>query len=81
MTRDIGVQQNETEDNPKDIKKINKVDEVERSSSHTSLRGLNDAPDVFFDVPEATEYDQFDDEWPLEQPTEQHSLVLTGQQY
>lgn len=81
VTRDIGVPQDEVEDIPNDIRKIKRVDEVERpASSHTSLKGLNDAADVFFDVPEATDYDQFDNEWPLEQTTEQHSLVLSGQQ-
>lgn len=37
---------------------------MERAASeHSSLVGLNDAADEFFDVPEPTDYDQSEDGW------------------
>ncbi|BBG97811.1 Pleckstrin homology and lipid-binding START domains-containing protein [Prunus dulcis] len=48
-------------------------DEVEKPEGRASLKGLHDAADEFFDVPEPTEYDQFENEWPADLSMEQHS--------
>ncbi|GAV66415.1 PH domain-containing protein/START domain-containing protein/DUF1336 domain-containing protein [Cephalotus follicularis] len=50
---------------PKDGKtKENMSEEVDKTpSEHASLVGLNDASDEFFDVPEASDYDQSEDGW------------------
>ncbi|GAB4836446.1 hypothetical protein Ancab_001357 [Ancistrocladus abbreviatus] len=39
-------------------------DEPERTSTSASLMELNDASDEFFDVPEPSAYDNFENEWP-----------------
>lgn len=51
-------------------------DEVEKPEGRASLKGLHDAADEFFDVPEPTEYDQFENEWSADLSMEQHSTVL-----
>ncbi|XWS28977.1 hypothetical protein CRYUN_Cryun25bG0117300 [Craigia yunnanensis] len=44
--------------------KVNMSEGMERAASeHSSLVGLNDAADDFFDVPEPTDYDQSEDGW------------------
>ncbi|XVF83200.1 hypothetical protein PTKIN_Ptkin16aG0114900 [Pterospermum kingtungense] len=54
-------------------------------SARSSLLGLNEAPDEFFDVPEASEseYDQLDSEWSPEpsselRPPNAHQPILTS---
>lgn len=86
LSRELGLPQNAMEDIknecqcPEESSKLEWTDEVERpASSHTSLMGLNDTGDVFFDVPEPTDYDQSDGDWSPEQTD--HSMVPTYQQY
>ncbi|RDY00520.1 Protein ENHANCED DISEASE RESISTANCE 2-like protein, partial [Mucuna pruriens] len=43
--------------------------EVEPSGGSTNLMGLNDS-DEFFDVPEPTEYDHFENDWPADLSTD-----------
>ncbi|KAK7343852.1 hypothetical protein VNO77_12931 [Canavalia gladiata] len=71
MTRDIGLPLGENEDIktevPQENNKIEELtvlkDEVDvEPSGRTSLMGLNDS-DEFFDVPESTDYDHFENEW------------------
>ncbi|EOY18665.1 Pleckstrin (PH) and lipid-binding START domains-containing protein [Theobroma cacao] len=82
--RDIDLHQIEREDfkmeiqSPKEIIKIEEdvliENEVEKQASgRISLMSLNEAPDEFFDVPEAsefTDYDPLESEWPPEPSSE-----------
>lgn len=70
---------------PKEIIKIEEdvliENEVEKQASgRISLMSLNEAPDEFFDVPEAsefTDYDPLESEWPPEPSSELRPPVLT----
>ncbi|KAK9913229.1 hypothetical protein M0R45_037052 [Rubus argutus] len=82
LTRDIGLAHSDRDiiktefQSLEEVKKIEKVDlmedEVEKPG-RASLKGMHDSADEFFDVPEPTEYDQFENEWPSELSMEQHS--------
>ncbi|GMG99410.1 hypothetical protein Nepgr_001250 [Nepenthes gracilis] len=57
--------------------------EAERISGTSSIMDLNDAPDEFFDVPESSAYDNFENEWPSGSPEShtpnyQHRLSAAG---
>lgn len=83
-TRDIGLAHSDKDiiktefQSLEEVKKIEEVDlmedEVEKPG-RASLKGMHDSADEFFDVPEPTEYDQFENEWPSELSMEQHSTV------
>ena len=89
--RDIDLPQIEKEDiksgtqSPKQITKIEEdnliENEVEKPPyGRVSLMGLNETPDEFFDVPEAsefTDYDRLESEWSTESNSELRPLVLT----
>ena len=56
--------------------KVNMSEGMERApSEHSSLVGLNDAADEFFDVPEPTDYDQSEDGWTSDFGPEVYSQV------
>lgn len=56
--------------------KENMCEVMERApSEHSSLVGLNDAADEFFDVPEPTDYDQSEDGWASDFGPEGYSQV------
>ncbi|PQQ08721.1 protein ENHANCED DISEASE RESISTANCE 2-like [Prunus yedoensis var. nudiflora] len=65
---------------PGEVRKIEEgllvEDEVEKPEGRASLKGLHDAADEFFDVPEPTEYDQFENEWSADLSMEQHSTNI-----
>ncbi|XP_060676014.1 protein ENHANCED DISEASE RESISTANCE 2 isoform X1 [Ziziphus jujuba] len=74
LSRELGLPQNEMEDIknvgqcPQEVRQLEGIDEVEGpASSHTSLKGLDDTGDVFFDVPEPSDYEQSDGDWSPEQ--------------
>ncbi|KAK9282728.1 hypothetical protein L1049_010948 [Liquidambar formosana] len=84
LTRDIGFPQTQkedikievqTQDESRKTEEDNiKEDEVEKSPSRaSSLMGLNDAADEFFDVPEPTNYDHLDNDWTPESSPELRS--------
>lgn len=82
MTKDIGlphigVKEDIKSPVPEENCKIEDLlvrDEVDRENpSRTSLMGLNDS-DEFFDVPDSTDCDQFENEWHNDLASEQ--LVL-----
>jgi len=85
MTKDIGLPLGVKEDIKTEVsQEKNKFeepplvvmeDEVE-PSGRRSLMGLNDS-DEFFDVPEPTEYDHFQNEWHADLSSEQMVLLLT----
>ncbi|XP_020229731.1 protein ENHANCED DISEASE RESISTANCE 2-like isoform X1 [Cajanus cajan] len=81
MTKDIGLPLGVKEDIKTEVTEektkfeeplIVLKDEVE-PSSRSSLMGLNDS-DEFFDVPEPTDYDHFDNEWHSDLTSEQMSV-------
>ncbi|PON67970.1 Rho GTPase activating protein [Trema orientale] len=87
LAREIGMPRSEKEDIktevqcPEQVKKMEEVDlmedEMEKAvSGRTSLMDLNDAADEFFDVPEPTEYDQYENEWHSELSAGQNSLNI-----
>lgn len=49
---------------------------VKTPSEHSSLVGLNDAADEFFDVSEPSDYDQSETGWPSDFVPELYSQVL-----
>ncbi|XP_008367239.2 protein ENHANCED DISEASE RESISTANCE 2-like isoform X2 [Malus domestica] len=65
---------------PGEVKKMEEgvlvEDEVEKPEGRASLKGLHDAADEFFDVPEPTEYDQFENEWPSDVSMEQNPTSI-----
>ncbi|XP_061998570.1 protein ENHANCED DISEASE RESISTANCE 2-like [Rosa rugosa] len=81
FSRDIGLAHSEKEitktefHSPLEVKKKEEVnpmeDEVEKPG-RASLKGMHDSADEFFDVPEPTDYDQFENEWSSEFIMEQH---------
>ncbi|GFZ07060.1 pleckstrin homology (PH) and lipid-binding START domains-containing protein [Actinidia rufa] len=83
MTKDIGLSQSEKEDvktevvqNSDELIKIEE-DKMEAEtdnvlSGNSSLRGLNDASDEFFDVPEHSDDDQLENDWPSNLSPELH---------
>lgn len=84
MTKDIGlpitvkedVKIKVSEQNNRPIDELVEVqDEVDDREirGRTSLMGLNDS-DEFFDVPESTEYDHFDNPWHSDMSSEQISV-------
>lgn len=84
MTKDIGlpitvkedVKIKVSEENNRPIDELVEVqDEVDDREirGRTSLMGLNDS-DEFFDVPESTEYDHFDNPWHSDMSSEQISV-------
>lgn len=86
LMRDIGLPQIVKEDvktEVEDHEKIVKIQEVKFTedqserppSQSSSLMGLNDADDEFFDVPEPTDYDQLEN-WSSELIPELHAAVL-----
>lgn len=85
FSRDIGLAHSEKEitktefHSPLEVKKKEEVnpmeDEVEKPG-RASLKGMHDSADEFFDVPEPTDYDQFENEWSSEFIMEQHPTVL-----
>lgn len=86
LSRELGLPQNEMEDIknvgqcPQEVRQLEGIDEVEGpASSHTSLKGLDDTGDVFFDVPEPSDYEQSDGDWSPEQTD--LSMVLTCRQH
>ncbi|GFY87490.1 pleckstrin homology (PH) and lipid-binding START domains-containing protein [Actinidia rufa] len=91
MTKDIGLSQSEKEDvktevvqNSDELIKIEE-DKMEAEtdnvlSGNSSLRGLNDASDEFFDVPEHSDDDQLENDWPSDLSPELHYPVLTTHQ-
>ncbi|XP_062092946.1 protein ENHANCED DISEASE RESISTANCE 2-like [Humulus lupulus] len=66
MPRSTGKEGIKTEDTRKMNEASSVEDEVEKVSGRKSLMDLNDAADEFFDVPEPTECDQYDNEWQSE---------------
>lgn len=89
LTREIGMPLIEKEDiktevqSPEETRKMGEValmeDEIEKIiSGRKSLMDLDDAADEFFDVPEPTEYCQYENEWHSELSAGQNSPVLTG---
>lgn len=46
-------------------------------SGRSSLLGLNEAPDEFFDVPERSEFSEYESEWSTESSSELRPTVLT----
>ncbi|XP_027364670.1 protein ENHANCED DISEASE RESISTANCE 2-like [Abrus precatorius] len=79
MTKDIGLPLNVKEEIKTQVPKKNgKVEDLivmtdEEEKEHggpTSLMGMNDA-DEFFDVPESTDYDPFENEWHSDMGSEQ----------
>lgn len=89
LTREIGMPQSEKEEIKTEVhcseesRKMEEValmeDEIEKTvSGRKSLMDLDDASDEFFDVPEPTEYCQYENEWDSELSAGQNSLVLTG---
>lgn len=85
MTKDIGlpsvkkdIKTEVTEENSKIEDLLALKDEVDNEpSSRTSLMGLNDS-DEFFDVPESTDYNNFENEWHSESVSEQPVFLLTS---
>ncbi|KAJ7975060.1 Protein ENHANCED DISEASE RESISTANCE 2-like [Quillaja saponaria] len=86
LTKDIGLSQSNKEDIktavefPEERRKIEEVipeedEEDKPSSGRASLMRLNDA-DEFFDVPEPTDFDQFENEWHSDLTAEQNSLSM-----
>ncbi|KAF8397698.1 hypothetical protein HHK36_016620 [Tetracentron sinense] len=86
LTRDIRLPQSEKEDikvefqTPAETRKSEEEDlleeEVENlSSKPSSLMGLNDVADEFFDVPEPSEYDQSENGWSSDLSPEMYSQV------
>lgn len=66
-----------------EIKKKEKVDLMEDGaeklpSRPASFVGLNDAADEFFDFPELSDGNELENEWPSEQCSSLHSLVIAG---
>jgi len=85
MTKEIGLPPGVKEDVKSDVSEektkfeeplIVLEDGVE-PSGRTNLMGFNDS-DEFFDVPEPTEYDHFDNEWHSDLASEQMVLLLTN---
>ncbi|KAJ7970446.1 Protein ENHANCED DISEASE RESISTANCE 2-like [Quillaja saponaria] len=85
LTEDIGLSQSDKEEIktavqfPEEKRKIEEVilaeDEVDKTpSGRASLMKLNDA-DEFFDVPEPTDFDQYENEWHSD-TLEQNSLSM-----
>ncbi|XP_057485475.1 protein ENHANCED DISEASE RESISTANCE 2-like isoform X2 [Actinidia eriantha] len=83
MTKDIGLSQSEKADvktevvqNSDELIKIEE-DKMEAEtenaiSGNSSLRGLNDASDEFFDVPEHSDDDHLENDWPSDLSPELH---------
>uniref|UniRef100_A0A5B7ALN1 Protein ENHANCED DISEASE RESISTANCE 2-like n=1 Tax=Davidia involucrata TaxID=16924 RepID=A0A5B7ALN1_DAVIN len=82
LTRDIGLPQSEKEDvkteiqNPQELRKI-KEDKMEDEpdkllSGSSSLMGLDDAADEFFDFPEPSDYEQLECDWHSDLSSELH---------
>ncbi|GFS33053.1 pleckstrin homology (PH) and lipid-binding START domains-containing protein [Actinidia rufa] len=83
MTKDFGLSQSEKEEvktevvqNSDELIKIEE-DKMEAEtdnalSGNSSLRGLNDASDEFFDVPEHSDDDQLENDWPSDLSPELH---------
>ncbi|CAN6565811.1 unnamed protein product [Malus baccata var. baccata] len=86
MSREIRLSQSGQQNirtqvqHPGEVKKMEEgvlvEDEVEKPEGRTSLKGLHDAADEFFDVPEPTEYDQFENEWPSDMSMEQNPTSI-----
>jgi len=85
MTKEIGLPLGEKEDIKSEVSDekskyeeplIVLQDGVE-PSGRTNLMGLNDS-DEFFDVPEPTEYDHFDNQWHTDLASDQMVLLLTN---
>jgi len=85
FTSDVGLSQSKEEDiktevqSPEETGKIEEAvsleDEVEiPRSGRSSLMGLNDAADEFFDVSEPADCDNFENERPSGLTTEEHSM-------
>lgn len=53
--------------------------EEEVVKTPSSLVGLNDSPDEFFDVSEPLDYDQSETGWPSDYGPEMYSQVLSSQ--
>lgn len=60
----------------KRVEEINPMEVEVEKPGRASLKGMHDSADEFFDVPEPTDYDQFENEWPSEFIKEQHPTVL-----
>ncbi|KAJ1403096.1 START-like domain superfamily [Sesbania bispinosa] len=82
MTKDIGLPLNVKEDIKTEVPAENSniedllvvKDDVDKElSGRTSLMGLNDS-DEFFDVPESTDYDHFENEWHSDLASEQMAM-------
>lgn len=85
FSRDIGLAHRgneitETEfHSMEEIKRVEEINPMEvevEKPGRASLKGMHDSADEFFDVPEPTDYDQFENEWPSEFIKEQHPTVL-----
>lgn len=85
MTKEIGLTLGEKGDIKSEVSEekskyeeplIVLEDHVE-PSGRTNLMGMNDS-DEFFDVPEPTEYDHFDNQWHPDLASDQMVLLLTN---
>ncbi|GFZ14760.1 pleckstrin homology (PH) and lipid-binding START domains-containing protein [Actinidia rufa] len=82
MTKDIGLSQSEKEDVKTEVQNSDELIKIEGDkmeaetgnalSGNSSLRGLNDASDEFFDVPEHSDDDQLENDWPSDLSPELH---------
>ncbi|KAK7279645.1 hypothetical protein RJT34_24701 [Clitoria ternatea] len=81
MTKDIGSPLGSSKEEIKASKENDKHEDLlvmrdegdSEASGRTSLMGLNDS-DEFFDVPESTDYDHFDNEWHPDLGSEQQGM-------